>query len=177
MKINLIIRFLGSLLLLTFCLVLLNHLTGTLERNTLRTYSSIEEVRRVLKDIIIPSYFPEFLRWPPSKIMAGKRPYRTMILEFKDSKGKPALLLTESEKEYLNMKTLMMTEVIDELPHEIKGRKVILRVGRCSSLSCGELRWKEGDYYIRLTLLTQQETHSSPVIELLKIAESMVSSQ
>ena len=163
-----VIRFIGAILLLIITLLVLNHLSGILQKDTLRRYRSIEELKGVLNDVSIPSYFPEFLSWPPSKIMAGKKPYRVMVLEFKDKKRNTALVIIESEREDFRTSSLLLTEVIETLPHRIKDRKALLKVGRCKGHTCSELTWKEGRYYIKITL------NSGP-FEIMKIAESMVS--
>ncbi|MCX7793344.1 MAG: hypothetical protein N2257_02900 [Thermodesulfovibrionales bacterium] len=140
----------------------------------MRYYSSIEDLRKDFNDIIIPTYIPEFLAWPPSKIIGQKKPYRAVALELMDKKNNVALILVESERKEFRMKGLSPVEVKEVIRHVINGREAILRVGKCrqdflisEEHTCSELTWREGRYFINLTL-------KSGPFELLKIAESMI---
>ncbi|MFN3739114.1 MAG: hypothetical protein ACK4TF_00380 [Thermodesulfovibrionales bacterium] len=168
------IRFAGSLLFLIMALIAIRHISGVVQKESLRTYKGIEELQKNFEGLLIPTYFPEFLKWPPSRIVAQKRPYRAIAIELKDKENNIALVLTESEREDFRLQTLYIKDPIETLAHDIKGRKAILRVGSCSPVLkpaetkiCSNLSWKEGDYYINITI-------KSRPFELLKIAESMI---
>lgn len=175
MRFKQIIKFTGRLLLLLGVLASIKHLSGILEKDTLRTYRDVEELKKNFDDILIPSYIPEFLVWPPSKIIGQKRPYRAVAIELKDKKAKITLVLIVTEREEFRLESLSMKETKEQITHIIKGRKATLKIGRCSSiysvnpedLTCSELTWKERRYIINITI------RSGP-FELLKIAESMI---
>lgn len=168
------IRFAGSVLLLIVALIAIRHISGVLQKESLRSYKGIEELQKNFEGLIIPTYFPESLKWPPSRIVAQKRPYMAVAIELKDKENNIALVLTESEKEDFRLHSLSIKDPIEILPHDIKGRKAILRVGSCAHVLkpagtkvCSDLTWKEGKYYVNITI-------SSGPFELLKIAESMI---
>lgn len=174
MKLKKGIRFAGSLLLLIVALIAIKHISGVLQKESLRTYKGIEELQKNFEGLIIPTYFPEFLKWPPSRIVAQKRPYMAIAIELKDKENNIALVLTESEKEDFHLTGLSIKDTLEILPHDIKGRKAILRVGSCSpplklneTKVCSDLTWKEGKYYVNITI-------KSGPFELIKIAESMI---
>ncbi len=168
------IRFAGSLLLLIVALIAIRYISGVLQKESLRTYKGIKELKKNFEGLIIPTYFPEFLKWPPSRIVAQKRAYRAIAIELKDKEDNIALVLTESEREDFRLQGLSIKESVETLSYDIKGRKAILRVGSCSPIlkpaetqRCSDLTWKEGNYYINIII------RSGP-FELLKIAESMI---
>lgn len=175
MRFKKIIRFTGSLLLLIGILAAIKYLSSVVENDTMRVYRGIEELKKNFDDILIPAYIPESLAWPPSRIIGQKRPYRAIAIELKDKSDKIALVLIESEREGFRMESLSLKEATERLSHMIKGRKAILKIGKCSSLyglnpgdlTCSELTWKEGRYFVNITI------RSGP-FELLKIAESMM---
>jgi hypothetical protein len=59
-----------------------NYLPMALQKDTMRKYKSIKEVKSKLniRDVYIPSYFPQIL-WPPSTILAQDKPFVAIILE------------------------------------------------------------------------------------------------
>lgn len=167
MKIKSVIRFGSSVILFIIALWLINLLSGELEKDTLRSYKTIDEVRTILDDIIIPTYFPESLLWPPSRLLASKRPYRTVIMEFRDKNKNLHLVITESEKDDIKASDLYLTEVHETLQHRIKNRNVLIITGKCNKERCSKIFWKEGRYFINITI------RSDP-FELLRLAESMM---
>ena len=65
------------IVLLILALKVMNWLPLAMHQDTVRRYDSIEEVRSALnmKDIYVPSYFPQQISWPPSAILAQSKPY------------------------------------------------------------------------------------------------------
>src|SRR3990172_13056941 len=68
--------FIVTLAGLALALKLLGWLPLALEKDSPRSYRSIEEVRAELRPstIYLPSYFPQYLKWPPSEVYAGRSP-------------------------------------------------------------------------------------------------------
>ena len=53
----------------------------------MRRYGDFEEMRTTLgiRQVFVPSYFPEDFRWPPTGILAQGKPYPAVIMEFERS--------------------------------------------------------------------------------------------
>ena len=98
-----IARFLSFALMIGLLIVALkvvNWLPLAMQQETVRRYDSIEEVRAALnmKDIYVPSYFPQQIIWPPSAILAQSKPFSAIVMEFtRADKRNIALVISQSE--------------------------------------------------------------------------------
>ncbi len=62
-----------------------------------RRAATVEEAeRRVQGRILLPSYFPDTLRWPPSSVRFMREDGGAVALEFQGKEGAPALLLAQT---------------------------------------------------------------------------------
>src|SRR3974390_1746820 len=76
-----------------------NWLPTVMETGLLKPYASVEEVQHALhvRNIYVPSYFPQRLVWPPAKILAQSKPHVAVIMEFTDrERGETALIISQS---------------------------------------------------------------------------------
>ncbi len=150
----------------------LNWLPLVLEQDTMRRYGSVEEVRAKLniKDLYVPSYFPQSITWPPSQILAQAKPYPAVLMVFnKAGRRDVALVISQvvagavPEEEFI--KTYHITE---KVPYQLKARDALLEVGTCKKDEpCSRISWTEGRYRITVTMI-------SPPFEVIRIAESML---
>ena len=152
-------------------LKLMNWLPMTVQKDTLRPYSSIEQVRSALniRDIYIPSYFPQNITWPPSKILAQGSPFSALVMEFKRAeKDEVILVLSQSRGGQLHARNpLELTTVRESVPLVIRGRDAVLAVGECGNgEQCSMISWSEGEYAITAHM------RSAP-FELSKIVATM----
>ncbi len=72
-------------------LALLNWLPSMISEDFVRRYDSIEEATRSLgfqNKALVPKYFPEGILWPPSMILAQKKPYKAVLIEFSETEAK-----------------------------------------------------------------------------------------
>jgi hypothetical protein len=148
-----------------------NWLPLTVQKNTLRQYESIEQVRSMLniRDIYVPSYFPEEIRWPPSKILAQDKPFPALLLEFKRTgKDEVVLVLSQSRGGTLKSRDSLEPSVIKEtVPFLLRGSTVVLTVGECEDRTpCSVITWSEGGYLISASM-------KSAPFELSRIVASM----
>ena len=99
-----------TVVILVLCLKFLNYLPMAVQTDTIRRYQSIEEVRSKLniRDIYIPSYFPQGLVWPPSEILAQEKPFAAVIMEF-NSAEKEDIVLIISQSASENYRTGCIT--------------------------------------------------------------------
>ena len=162
-----------AIVVVVVTLVALNWLPSLAQKDFARQYSSIDEARRStgLTTVPIPSYFPEGISWPPSFIVAQKRPYQAIAMEFRENaSNKTSLILIQSAspEAETQFQRIRFLEIKEETKYRLKGMPAILRIGRCDNgMSCGRLAWQQdGIYHFVLYV-------SSP-FELIKVAESML---
>src|SRR5512140_838699 len=85
-KIFALIFFAVTIAVLLGTLKLINWVPTTVQEGFIREYKSLESVKSQLKirDIYVPSYFPQSFRWPPSVLWAQTTPFTAIVMEFKD---------------------------------------------------------------------------------------------
>jgi len=154
-------------------LTAVNRMPSVIRDDYARKYNTIEEVKLSLKPdrVLIPSYFPEGIFWPPSLIFAQKRPYKAVVMEFNGAGGKDTVLIvTESTLKGSDAKLqrISLTDVKEKTEYNLKGKPAILQVGICNNgASCSSMTWQDNNLHFTVLLM------SSP-FELIKIAESMI---
>jgi hypothetical protein len=158
--------------LLILALKVINWLPIAFKQDSVRRYGSIEEVRSALnlKDIYVPSYFPQQISWPPAAILAQNKPFTAIVMEFtRADKRNTALVISQSEGTALNVDDpIEIRSVTEKVQYTIKGRDAVLTVGSCiNDEPCSGITWTEGKY--TMTVLMK----STP-FELTKIVESML---
>ena len=149
-----------------------NWLPTAIQKDTMRRYQNIEDVKSKLgiKDIFVPSYFPQNFAWPPSEILAQNKPFAAVIMEIKhDRRGDVALIISQAESaDFRPDEKIKIVQVRERVSYALKGRQVVLESGVCKNDEpCSRLAWDEGSYRIHIT------ARSLPP-ELVKIAESMI---
>jgi len=143
-----------------------------MQKETIRRYDSVEDVSADLgmKDIYVPSYFPQQITWPPAKILAQSKPFFAIVMEFtRADKRNIALVISQSEGGTLaGENPIRITHVTETVQYAMKGRDAALTVGTCENDEvCSGITWREGKYTMRVHM------KSSP-FELTKMAESMI---
>lgn len=157
---------------LIVALKLLNWLPLALDRDVMRRYESIDEVRESvnIEKVYVPLYFPQRLTWPPSEIVAQGKPYPAIVMEFNDvERGTTTLIISQTTSP--NFKAddkIPFTTIKESADYTLKEREAHLEVGTCEGGGpCSRISWKEGGYRIVIVM------RSEP-FELIKIAESML---
>jgi hypothetical protein len=166
-----IISFLITVAVFVGILKVMNWLPMMMDQNTVREYPSVEAVSSSLgiSDIYVPSYFPEQLGWPPAEILAQKKPFEAVVMEFGRSGGdETALVIIQAERpEFAHGAKLQLIDVTENIPYDLDGKTALLEAGTCSDGSpCSRMSWEEDGRHISLTM-------KSKPIELIRIAESM----
>lgn len=161
-----------TVVILVVVLKVTNWLPSALQEGAMREYGSIEEVRARLqvRDIIVPSYFPQSFKWPPSRILAQSRPFFAIIMEFRhQGTGEVALIIHQtSGADFTADKKITIGQIKERVTYPLKGRAALLEVGACKGDSpCSRISWNEGNYRVKLAM------RSAP-FDLIKIAESMI---
>jgi len=158
--------------LLVLALKAVNWLPRALQQDAVKRYATIEEVRAALhmKDIYVPSYFPQQISWPPSAILAQSKPFSAIAMTFtRADRRNTALVISQSEDKALHVEhPIEILTVAEKVKYTIKGREAELTVGSCGmNEPCSGITWIEGKY--TMTVLMK----SGP-FELTKIVESML---
>jgi hypothetical protein len=166
---------LALVILAVLFLAAVNWLPSLRDEGFARQYNSIEEATRTLKlnNIVVPAYFPEGIRWPPSFILAQKKPYQAVVMEFKDAKTKEtALIVIQSSLlgSDEQLQRIRLSNVKEETQYRLKGRLVLLQVGTCDNgTQCSKMTWQDSDLSYTVILM-------SPPFELIRKTESMIHS-
>ncbi|MBI5574965.1 MAG: hypothetical protein HY896_01230 [Deltaproteobacteria bacterium] len=167
-----LIAFAAAVILLAAGLKFVNWMPSVAQPDLLKKYKDLEEMKMSLniRDVIIPSYFPEKLNWPPSSILAQGKPYPAVVMEFEQIGTKETVLVISQSlsDRFRADEKIRIAQLKEKVPYTIKGRKSVLEIGFCAKgEACSHISWKEGKYYVDVM------SKSTP-IELLKVAESML---
>jgi len=156
----------------------LNWVPLVADKGLMREYGDIGEVEKKLSfgRIYAPHYFPQTFKWPPSRVFAQAKPFKAVMLEFRDvENGRTALLITQAVSPDFDPRgELTVAEIKEKALCNIKGMEAFLEAGSCQSppsgpydIECGRISWQYRDYHLRVIARTTP-------LELIKIAESMV---
>ena len=164
--------FVITIVILIGALKIANYLPMALQKDTMRKYKSIEEVKSKLNinDVYVPSYFPQNLVWPPSIVLAQDKPFVAIILEFNHAeKGDIALVISQSTSAtFAPDEKIKILRINERVGYPFKGRNMTLEAGVCKEEEpCSRIVWDEGRYRINITARS-----TSPA--LMQIAESMI---
>jgi hypothetical protein len=166
------LSFAAAVLMLVGALKLLNWIPTVAQKEILHSYKDIEEAKAELslRDVLIPSYFPEKLRWPPSAILAQGKPFPAVIMEFFEAGNREtALVITQTASDAFPAHgKIRFEKVAERVNYSLRGRDAALEVGTCDDGDpCSSISWNERGNHVRVT------ARSSP-IELIRVAESML---
>ncbi|UCG77927.1 MAG: hypothetical protein JSV21_10200 [Nitrospirota bacterium] len=148
----------------------INYLPELIQRDTLREYEDVEGIRRELGiKVYVPAYLPAGIKWPPSTIMAQKRPFKAIFMLYRDSvSGGNMLSVHQSEtRDFIRYRAFGFKEVTQRAEHDLVGRKALLEVGKCSDGDqCSRISWEEDGAFIKI------EMRSGP-FDAIRLAESI----
>ena len=169
------LAFAAGLAILVIALKALNWIPLIAQKDLMRRYGDFEEMRTSLgiREIFVPSYFPEDFRWPPSGILAQGKPYPAVIMEFERSgEGKTRevgmMIYQAARDDFSPGGPLLLSRVREQATYPLKGRSAVLEVGvGVKGEPCSRISWREKD--VRITVLALLTP-----FELMKVAESML---
>ena len=170
------VRRLGSfaigVLILVGATMAVNRLPVLVQGDLLRRYDSIDAVSTGLPALPVyaPSYFPQDLRWPPSRILAQGRPFPAVLMEFEGRQSRRTVLVISQSARgaFPPGDKVRLAKVKEKTAYRLKGRDARLEVGACvDGATCSRIAWTEGAYRIDVT------GRSAP-LELIRVAESMI---
>lgn len=167
-----IIYLLLSIAAVLIVLKTLNWLPTILQKDMMKRFNSLDEVQSKLnmRELHVPSYFPESIMWPPSEILAQAKPYPAVLMIFKDVNTRAyALVISQGKSDAFSANTFIpFVHVTRKVPFDLKTRKALLEVGTCKDDEpCSRLSWTENNFRTVITMKSQP-------FEVIRIAESML---
>ena len=161
-----------GVLILVGATMAVNRLPVLVQGDLLREYDSFDAVSAGLPSlpIYVPSYYPQDLRWPPSRILAQGRPFPAVLMEFQGRQSRrTVLVISQSARGTFSPDgKVRIVKVKEKTSYLLKGRDARLEVGVCGDgATCSRLAWTEGAYRIDVT-------GKSAPLELIRVAESMI---
>jgi len=136
-----------------------------------KEYKSIEAATADMGfDIVVPVYFPNYLAWPPDKILGQTKPFPTVQMSFLASDRQTEILLTYqiiSDSPDLPYSIPWIDIIEQQIPAAINDKEGQLIIGkRANGEEINAVHWKiDGQHFLLVT--------TQPVKELLKLARSM----
>ena len=152
---------------------LLNRFVTSAGTGFAKKFDTVDDARRSIgaRELLVPSYFPEGISWPPSLIIGQQRPFRAAVMEFASPATHDTILVIEQSELAAGDDKLLrisLDNIVEETAYSFKGRSSVLQVGSCGGHApCSRITWlQDGEHHTVLLM-------SSP-FELVKIADSMV---
>lgn len=166
------VSFFASMAALVLGLLFLNWLPFAIDDKGLRQHVSVTEASKVLKGqkLLLPSYFPERLSWPPFEILAGSRPSLAAVMHFKDvQSGEITLAIVQSEAgRPPPVSRIEPSRILSKEQVLIKGRKGSFTLALCPDKKpCNRAVFFEDGWRIAVTARESKR-------EILLIAQSML---
>jgi len=159
--------------LIIILIVVINWLPSQIQQNTALQYTNLESARRSLgiDKILVPVYMPEGISWPPSLIVAQKKPFLAVVMEFKSQKtGETQLFIIQSSSRDAEerFQKVSFSDLKEETEYILKGKKAVLRVGFCGEeIECSKMIWEDSGMYYSVFLMSSS-------FNLIQISESMI---
>lgn len=153
-------------------LKLFNWIPLAAQKELMREYGDLDEMKAALNfsHVYVPSYFPQNLAWPPSRILAQRKPYPALVLEFTQAEtGRAALVISQAASDdFLPGGAIEIAKVRERTTFSMKGREFLLEVGLGrKGEPCSRVSWREGQ--VRLTVAGK-----APPQEVIRVAESLL---
>lgn len=153
---------------------LLDRFPSLIQEDNVQRYESIEDAAKALglqRKVLVPTYFPEGISWPPSLILVQRRPFRALVTEMTDAETKKTVMVIIGSSRAdgnLRLERIRMIELREEVEYKLKDKSALLQVGTCvGEMPCSRITWQDNELHITALLV------SSP-FELIKVAESMI---
>ena len=153
-------------------LELANWIPSAVQEGELQRFGSIEEVVSHFGTIrvYVPAFLPHSVRWPPSLIVAQKRPYVAILSEYGKTDGEGTfLIISQTARGHGPIRdALPLAAVREKAAYPFKGRTALLEVGVCETDErCSRISWEEDGYTVLMAI------RDAPV-DIVRMAESMI---
>ncbi len=175
-RLKMAVLFAAMVVSLMMVLRFLNWVPAAFQKTEVRRYRNIEDVRAGLKiqKVFLPSYFPQYLTWPPDEIFGRRRPYPLVLMHFMNQQRKEiALAIRQVDARDASpvVSRIEPVAIHSEENISIKGRPARLLIATCpGKRTCISVMWQEDGYAFTVTA-------KDSVREVTRIAESMISEE
>jgi len=155
---------------LVVVLKILGWLPLAINKDSIRAYHSIDEMAAAIRPqkLYMPSYFPQYLMWPPVKIYAGKNPQAILMLFAHKKTGDIVLSISQGTgvESLIEPQRVLSTERTS-----IKGRQATIYTALCADGEpCNKVVVVDRETPITIIV-------KDPVSEAIKTAESIFSAE
>src|SRR5512145_3511793 len=155
-NVNRLASFAIGVLILVGATMAVNRVPVLVQGDLLREYDSFDAVSAGLPalPIYVPSYYPQDLRWPPSRILAQGRPFPAVLMEFQGRRsGRTVLVISQSARaKFSPDDKVRIVKIKEKTSYVLKGRDARLEVGVYGDgASCSRIAWTQGAYRIDVT--------------------------
>jgi len=149
----------------------LHWIPAAVDKEGLKPFATVEQLKGEagFGRVLIPSYFPEGIKWPPRLVLGQVRPFMAAVIELDSKEVERFLVISESSSpDFEPGNASRFFSLRQSVNIELKGRNVLVETGLCKDASsCSRLSWDEEGLHVRILM-------HSPSLELIRIAESML---
>ena len=165
------VRFAALLAGLLALLSVLNWIPGAVDKSGMRKYAGIEQLRHEpgFERVMVPSFFPEGIMWPPALVLGQKKPFMASVMEFDGKGARRALIISQSASAGFEPGPgARFSELRQSINMDLNGREALIETGLCADgTACSRLSWQQdGRLYVKLFM-------RAPSVTLISIAQSM----
>lgn len=170
-----ILRYLALLTVVLAVVALLDLVPSMVDSGNMRRFKSIEALKSASgpREVLVPSFFPEGIAWPPALVLGQREPFSASILgfdgDFDGRRGTHVLVISQSSSASFSPGSMAAFEEIRQsVSTSVEGRDTLLETGLCrGGEQCSRLTWSEGGQRVELFM-------QATSLELIRIAESML---
>jgi len=155
---------------LALALHALNWVPELFRPGLVKAYQDVDTAGRALgiKNIPVPTYFPENITWPPSAVIAQNYPYPAILLQFtsQDTSDK-LLVITRNPTSKQPLLKTSVEDISEQSKASLNGTDAILITGTCGTgRPCSLITWDAAGQQTSVLLYERP-------FELIKIAQSI----
>lgn len=166
-----LLRFLLLSGLVVTVVLVLNWIPTVVGRDAMRSYPSVEKLKHEpgFEGLLVPSYFPEGITWPPAMILGQKEPFMAAVISFDGARGRDSLVISQSTSPDFDPGGVMRFEVLRQsVEMDRAGRHLRVEIGLChDGAQCSRVSWSGTDRHVKVFMY-------GPSVTLLRIVQSMI---
>jgi len=135
-----------------------------------KAYPDVETAGRVLgiKNVPVPSYFPENISWPPSTVVAQNYPYPAILLQFNSEEtSEQIMVITRTTGGKRPLLKTSVEDIVEQSRADLNGQEATLVTGTCEEdRPCSLITWQAEGQQTSVLLYERP-------FELIRIAQSI----
>jgi hypothetical protein len=135
-----------------------------------KAYPDIETAGSALgiRNIPVPTYFPENITWPPSTVVAQSYPYPAILLQFTAHEtSDDIMVITRTPEGKRPLLKTAVDDIVEQSRADLNGNSAALVTGTCrQERPCSLITWSDAGQQTSVLLYERP-------FELIKIAQSI----